>query len=40
MSLTYLRYSMPVCLYDDKSYIGIMMDRCNGNNDIKVKFMR
>ena len=27
------------CLYDDKWYIGIMIDRCN-ENDVKVKFMR
>ena len=28
------------CLYDDKWYIGIIMDRCNESNDVKVKFMR
>ena len=27
-------------LYDDKWYIGIIMDRCDENNDVKVKFMR
>ena len=28
------------CLYDDKWYTGIIMDTCNENNDVKVKFMR
>ena len=29
------------CLYDDdKWYIGIIMDRCNKNNHVKVKFLR
>ena len=28
------------CLYDDKWYIGIIMDRCDESNDVKVKFMR
>ena len=29
------------CLYDnDKWYIGIIMDRCNKKNYVKVKFMR
>ena len=28
------------CLYDGKWYIGIIIDRCNENNALKVKFMR
>ena len=28
------------CLYGDKWYIGIIMDRCNENNDVKVKLLR
>ena len=28
------------CLYDDKWYIGIIVDRCDESNDAKVKFMR
>ena len=28
------------CLYDDKWYIGIIMDRCDEINDVKAKFMR
>ena len=28
------------CLCDDKWYIGIIMDRCDESNDVKVKFMR
>ena len=42
MTLTHLCYSQVayiVCLYDDKWYIGMIMDRCIENNDAKVKFM-
>ena len=28
------------CLYDDKWYIGIIIDICDESNDVKVKFMR
>ena len=33
------RYIACLC-DDDKWYIGIIMDRCNKNNYVKVKFMR